>query len=335
MSNHQLPFENLDYEKIKVQRFSDPSIQYNIFVSVASYRDDELAPTLYDMYCKAKNPNGIRTFCLMQTTQEDAFNINPKNNILSTFPIDFGEIDASLSKGVCWARAFCQNEYSNETYFLQIDSHMRFAHNWDETLIQLLHDTEDRKAILSCYPPGFNPQDKTLAPNILYNKVVSFEENYSPTLRGHHIVSDEEYEAHKLHQWIAAGFFFTYGNFCKEVQYDPFHYFIGEELDLTLRAYTRKWNSYAPRECVIWHYYFVKEKNNRVLHWDENPHWVRLWELSDQRIGYKLNMISKEDCKTETLEYIEFFQLGKERTLAQFEEALGINFKTKSIRREV
>ena len=331
MSINKIPFKNLDYEKIKIQRFSDSKIQYNLFISVASYRDEELEPTLLDLYSKAKHPGRIRTFCLMQTAKEDSFNIQPNTSTLNKYPIDFGEIDASLSKGVCWARAFCQHQLSNETYFLQIDSHMRFAQEWDKILIDLLHETNDNKAILSCYPPAYTPSEDKLTPSLLYNKIVDFEANHSPRLKGQIIYSEEEYEEKKLHQWISAGFFFTYANFCKDVPYDPYHYFIGEEIDLTTRAYTRNWNSYSPKKCLIWHYYFIKEENSRVLHWEENPDWIRIWKLSDDRIRFKLKLLTKKDCEIEALENIELFQLGKERSLAQYEADLGINFKTKSI----
>jgi hypothetical protein len=329
--SNKVSFEHLDYEKIKIHRFSNSKKKKNIFVSIASYRDEQLEPTLLDLYAKAKYPDQIRSFCLMQQSNEDSFNINLNTTFLNKYSIDFGEIDASISKGVCWARAFCQEQQSNETYFLQIDSHMRFAQDWDETLIKLLYDTNDAKAVISCYPPAYTPDNINLIPSIVYNKPVEFEYNHSPKLKGQLINSDEEYEQNKLHQWISAGFFFTYTNFCKEVPYDPYHYFIGEEIDLTTRAYTRNWNSYAPKVCLIWHYYFIKDVNTRILHWEENKNWIRLCQLSDERVKFKLKIVAKETCDIEALQNIQLFQLGEDRTLEQFEQDLGINFKRKRI----
>lgn len=331
MLRSKIPIEQLNYDKIKIHSFSKPSKKYKIFVSIASFRDEELESTLIDLYTKAKHPESIRTFCLMQTSNEDPFNINPYTTKLKIFSIDFGEVNATLSKGVCWARALCQQQLLNEKYFLQIDSHMRFAQDWDASLVELLHETEDSKAILSCYPPAYQPNNTNLIPAIIYNKTISFEDNHSPKLKGHIINSDLEYEKHKLHQWISAGFFFTYANFCKEIPYDPYHYFIGEEIDITTRAYTRNWNSYAPKKCLIWHYYYIKEDNTRVLHWDADSNWIRLSQLSDERVKLKLKIITKEDCNDESKKNIDLFKLGEDRTLEDFQSELGINFKNKSI----
>ncbi len=52
-----------------------------------------------------------------------------------------------------------QKLWAGEEYYLQIDSHMRFAPGWDEQLIHWLAACEQQaqfgKAVLSTYPPDF------------------------------------------------------------------------------------------------------------------------------------------------------------------------------------
>ncbi len=43
-------------------------------------------------------------------------------------------------------------------YYLQIDSHMRFAHHWDDFLISELRACPSNKPVISTYPPGYKGQ---------------------------------------------------------------------------------------------------------------------------------------------------------------------------------
>ena len=57
--------------------------------------------------------------------------------------------------------------------------------------------------------------------------------------------------------FIAAGFFFTRSEILKDIPFDPFlpWTFMGEEISLSLRAWTHGWNMYAPRKNLIIHQY--------------------------------------------------------------------------------
>jgi len=101
-----------------------------IFISIASYRDPELLPTLRDMVMKAKNPELLRIGICWQKTEEESI-----EEFLYNDNVRIYECDWKKSKGACWARHIIQkNLYKNEQYFLQLDSHHRFLQNWDEHL---------------------------------------------------------------------------------------------------------------------------------------------------------------------------------------------------------
>lgn len=322
-------FMHLGYEEIAHTQYNQlPNPQ--IFISIASYRDSELKHTLYDLYKKAKYPDAIRTFCLNQYSKDDVFNLEHNDPYLRQFNIEFGEVEYQKSRGVCWARNYCQLQYNNEPYFLQIDSHMRFTENWDTELINSLEQIQDPKGIISCYPPEYNPKDEQLIPSIVYSKPVSFADNHSLIIKGIPVVDQDDYQINCRHQWVSAGFLFTYGKFCSEVPYDPWHYFQGEETDLTLRAYTRDWNIYAPDKCLIWHYYHREGENDRTRHWEDNPEWVRLKKLSDERMMFKLQL-SSFDARKESLLFVDKFRLGDNRNIDDFENELSVNFQQKLI----
>jgi len=113
-----------------------------IFVQIASYRDPQLIPTIKNMLENSKFPENLRLSIARQYHVDDNF------DDLSEFKTDerFKVIDIPYteSKGVCWARNLTQQQYDGEEYTLQIDSHMRFEKDWDEMLIGMIKQLQDK-----------------------------------------------------------------------------------------------------------------------------------------------------------------------------------------------
>jgi hypothetical protein len=57
--------------------------------------------------------------------------------------------------------------------------------------------------------------------------------------------------------FMGAGFFFTHAQFLVDVPFDPFlpWLFMGEEVTLSIRAWTHGFNIFAPRKNLIGHQY--------------------------------------------------------------------------------
>ncbi len=127
-----------------------------IFVQIAAYRDPECQWTIKDMFEKAKHPERVFAgICWQFIKEEDNFCFEEPSPLPKQVRV-IG-IDARESKGVCWARAKVQNLWRGEEYTLQIDSHMRFEQNWDETLINMLAQCDSPKAVLTTYPADYTP----------------------------------------------------------------------------------------------------------------------------------------------------------------------------------
>ena len=106
-----------------------------IFISIASYRDKELVPTIKDCLNQAQYPDRLRFTICWQHSKEDKWdNLDEFKNDRRFNIID---IDYKDSRGACWARHHIQKFYDNETYSLQLDSHHRFIKNWDEECIKM------------------------------------------------------------------------------------------------------------------------------------------------------------------------------------------------------
>jgi glycosyltransferase involved in cell wall biosynthesis len=129
-----------------------------IFIQIASYRDPQLIPTIDDMLDNAKYPENLRIGICNQYHPDDEFSNITKYRLDDRFRII--DVLYSDSKGACWARNQIQQVYSGETYTLQIDSHMRFEENWDETLIGMITQLQEKgfnKPLLTGYVSSFNP----------------------------------------------------------------------------------------------------------------------------------------------------------------------------------
>jgi putative ubiquitin-RnfH superfamily antitoxin RatB of RatAB toxin-antitoxin module len=244
----------------------------SIFVSIASYRDSQLTDTIDSLLENQSGNNNIVIGVCMQDTLEKYNEFKYKNhpNVTTLF------VPYTESIGVGWARHKVQQEiYTNEDYFLQIDSHSRACKNWDEILINQINKCDTHKAVLSTYPNNFDKHDSSqkyfLANTASWLKVTRLVEGEKivPTSGGI-VKSDKPI----LGFWVAAGFLFTRGSWAKQVVYNPDIYFSGEEDHLSLISYLNGWDVYVPETSTIWHDYtdnrLQSKTKYRRLHWEDH-----------------------------------------------------------------
>mgnify|MGYP003385973161 CR=1 FL=1 len=101
-----------------------------IFVSVASYRDPQLIPTIQNMINMANKPEILRIVVCEQNDVNDKFTLPNMSHV------EIIRMDSHDARGPCYARYLIQQKYGGEQYYLQIDSHTRFVNGWDTKLIR-------------------------------------------------------------------------------------------------------------------------------------------------------------------------------------------------------
>ena len=92
-------------------------MSYKIFVQIASYRDPELIPTIYDLVEKADNANSLKIIVAWQ--HDDNESIIPIQSLFDSkkyngLKIEMIDIPYTDSKGVCWARNLIRRKYRGE-----------------------------------------------------------------------------------------------------------------------------------------------------------------------------------------------------------------------------
>jgi [Skp1-protein]-hydroxyproline N-acetylglucosaminyltransferase len=136
-----------------------------IFVSIASYRDEELQHTLFSLFSAASHPERLRVgVCCQYHPSEDLHHFERVlPDPCQAQQVRLLHLDWRYARGPCFARYMIQQRlWSGEEYHLQVDSHMRFEKGWDVYLMRELQQcnalTKDSKAILTTYPPDFRCQ---------------------------------------------------------------------------------------------------------------------------------------------------------------------------------
>ncbi|WP_306215892.1 GlcNAc-transferase family protein [Actinoplanes sp. RD1] len=284
-----------------------------IMVSVAAYRDPELVPTVLDCLAKAERPDELRiVVCWQHLGDEDISAIadDPRVHVL--------DYDARQSQGACWARAEVMRHYRGEDWFLQIDSHTRFTPGWDTRLIELAGVTGAAKPIITCYPPDYQPGAEYTGSGEPTEIIVGgWMSDGFPWLSQRAL--DDRSGKPVPANFVAGGFLFAPGSLVTEVPYDPYLYFQGEELTLSLRAYTWGYDLFHPTEVLAWHYY-VRADSPR--HWTDHlgEDGARTWHQRDKASRRRIvNLLRYPDNGR--------YGVGTVRTLDDYQAYTGLSFR--------
>jgi len=295
-----------------------------IFIQIASFCDPQLIITIKDCIENSKYPENLVFGITNQYNPNDKFNIDEFQND-NRFRIE--NILHTESKGACWARNLLQKRYSGETYTLQIDSHMRFAPNWDIEMIGMIEHLQDKghkKPLLTGYVSSFDPdndpQGRVQEPwRMVFDRFIP----ESPVFfLPETIPKWQELSEPIPARFYSAHFCFTLGQFCIDVPHNPEYYFHGEEISIGVRAFTHGYDLFHIHKPLIWHEY---ERKGRVKQWDIDKEWFKKNEHS-----HKLN---RQLFGMDGEEMIDFgeYGFGKERSLESYEKYAGVKFSIRGV----
>ncbi len=330
-----------------------------IFVSIASYRDDQCSDTLRNVIENADHPEHLHIFICQQNaiTDEDCKVIcsplrgepgitQPRSGDLRS-PCDRSKVKIERlhyneARGPVWARYRIQQHYGGEEYFLQIDSHTRLIKSWDTILKnQLDLCPNPDKAVLTQYPLEFDNVPKKdrgdpIKENWRIGKMRSglYIDKFGPEgfTRIQSDYTDEiERSPYPGVGW-AAGFSFSKGKFITDVPVDPYLYlFFGEQMDIIIRGYCAGYDFYSPTLTIAYHIY---TRDHRPTFW-QLTHQSSLEILARFRLYVKFGYLSKEQVPeryrfvlVDLDKYSPSGGEAAERTVEEYEKEAGIRLLT-------
>ena len=310
---------------------SSLSINEDIFVSIASFRDIKCIDTLKDLYNKSDNPHniycGVFTQIDINKRREYCYDYNfPYNANIRRLTINYKE-----AKGPLWARIkIIQNLYQNEKYFFMIDAHTTFKKGWDtefKKYINILKENKGvNKPILSGYPEDSSNTNTIQDSSYLLCNIVDGDK-YPKVLSSVTKPAGYFYKSY----FVAAGCFFTYGLYLKEIDIvhiakELQHIFSGEEILLALLAYVNGWDIYSiPHSYVLHQYKTNKDKD------DDNTNWYTYVDRKIEQQSYDQLEILLTSNKLDKVRKVEDFY--KEIQFNPNEKTMDLKFTSQSMKR--
>lgn len=298
-----------------------------IFVSIPSYRDPECQSTIQALFGQAERPDLVYVgVCWQLHPRSDAhcFSRAPRRPA----QIRTATLDYRSARGPCFARAACQRLWRGEEFYLQIDSHMRFARGWDSKLKAMLAEAEHKSArpILTTYPSGYEPGRPLSTdprPSVLCAK--GFANDGMLRIAAKRLAKPPSAPVPSL--FWAAGYAFSRAEVIREVPYDPGleNLFFGEEASMAARLWTHGWDFFCPSSNVVFHLWSRKGRPTfRELRADP--------AVEAHARAMVLRMLSSAGpAEGETNGK---FTLGPARSLRQFLEHVGVDFENKTITKQ-
>jgi hypothetical protein len=300
-----------------------------IFVHIPAYRDRECQWTLRDMFERARRPDRVFAGVCWQTVPEedaDCFRVRPRAEQVRAV-----SFHAREARGLGWARAQAQALWQGEEYSLQLDSHMRFADDWDELLLELLAACDSPDPVLTHYPLGYTPPD-TRAPfvrphvQVIRRFLPSGLLDFSAEAVPEGVAVDRPMPTAA----VAGGFIFGAARILRDVPSDPELYFNGEEPNLAVRLWTAGFDLFSPHVDVVYHYY---ERKDGTRQWNDAAR--RDPGERQARTFRRLRLLCEPAAfSPEEVAELGHYGLGSHRGLADYEAYAGVSFAARSISRQ-
>ena len=303
----------------------------SIYVQIAAYRDPDVVNTLKDIVKQSSKKHKIVINIIDQYSPDDNF-----YDIEKTFKhlkcnafasLKYKKILYTETKGVCWVRHLLNEDYSGEDFTLQLDSHHRFEKNWDTTLISMLDSLCDagyKKPLLTTYCPGYLTSDETKYPFATQMDFDRFTPEGAVFFSSGVIPNWENKKLPVPSRFISGHMIFVQGSFCKEVPYDPYYLFHGEEINLTVRAYTHGYDLFHPHKPVVYHEYSRSHRPKKC--WDDDPQ----WGLKNDKSHLRNRKFFQMDGEKKDIDFGKY-DLGTVRTIEQYEEYSGVRMRSRSV----
>lgn len=299
----------------------------SIFIQIAAYHDYELPKTILNAIEQASGEYKIH-FGVHNSYYEPNHIHVPNITVVDTVKIRLLESQAPENIGVGASRSMANSLYDGEDYYFQIDSHSRLAKDWDINLVNCLKSYQDcgiKKPLITTYPASYYYDDCLM--EVISNSYevtnISFHEkpDFSDTMIPHQTAVGSNDKCSKS---VSAGSIFTIGEFHK-IAVNKKMAFWGEEILIAARAFTHGYDLLLPDKQNVFHLYYAHDKtfqhNLRRHVWSDWP-----------QQHAEADAISRAEVKRILTEgVIGDQELGTDRTLEQFGEYAGLDFKTGTV----
>jgi len=298
----------------------------DIFISIASFRDTELVPTINNLIENCSDPkrlkfnifmqfgDELRPFELIQKTQKRGATLNVKC------------VPHQESKGVCWARHHLLSLYNGEDFYLQLDSHHRASKSWDLECIKMVDDLKDigYNPTLSAYLPSYSPFDESRVDEAWRLSVDRFTPEGCLFFIPDTMPNFKKRKLPMRSRFASGHFIFSEGDICSIPFYNPDYFFHGEEIFASCSLERHNKQLFAPSKPLLWHEYSRNYRGNKKV-WDTMPDWVER--------NNKCHSINRQYFHIDPRGDYDFtpYEKNAKFSIQDYEKFAGIHFKSRSV----
>lgn len=327
---------NIEYERETAHRLQRNS-RKTIFLSIASYRDQECNHTLMSALENAAYPAALSAGIVQQnnmTVDDDCLDTYCAQSQLCRDMRRRGQLRIMRvpnedAKGPTVARSWAESLLKDEDFYLQVDSHTHFAPHWDIKMLEDWEATQNEYAILTVYPMPYGA-DPDLLPHVCQARFSGDAADQGfPQFKSYII---PKVTKPQLQPFWAAGFSFSRSHATKRVPYDPHtaYLFHGEEFSRGARLWTHGYDFYSPSENFVLHHYGRKVRRPDTEGGERWNRGYKVLQKSGQRVKLVLHMqLDPKKPKEFDKDELEKYGLGKQRSWEQYLQFAGINLEKK------
>jgi hypothetical protein len=265
--------------------------------------ETELENTVKRFFEDADYPENLLFSIVSQSTD------HPDLSFIEMEQLRYIKINPEDAYGVSWARAVAASQFSNYTYYLQLDAHMFSEKSWDTKLIALYEKekTTKPKLVLSSYPAAYSI-DSTGNRQTLKDQsqvMCSFKGVTFGEWGVKHWISSTTKS-----YYIQGALLFSEKKFLLEVPIISDVSFSLEETINSIRAYQAGYEVCAFTDPIFYHFYAMDRiaYNNNPKPWDKKNRVTRLTDLENKKS-------KKELLKNYEINYQKFLKFCKETGL--------------------
>jgi len=308
-----------------------------IFISIISCKEHFIEQTVLSALNNAKNPENIYIGIFNTVIDNDPLFINIENvkvvNFYCKNPMGIG---FSRKK----ATEICPED---TTYILQIDAHMLFENNWDESLIKNIKNieikTKNKKNIISSFLNNWiidENKNITINEKIIFDiKNIEMDYFLSPINIKYRWNSNQTYPqtwGYELDSWkeddffeissVSGNFVFSRKELFDQIKYDERGTWGSDEGIFAMRAWTRGYKIYTIKNKIAYHLNKDVMKDKLKSDWRNNAEGI----VEDEEI---------ENKKVLNFKIIKNIYTGKElgefgspniKLLKEYEKFCDFNF---------
>eukprot|EP00546_Thalassionema_frauenfeldii_P007526 CAMPEP_0178916450 /NCGR_PEP_ID=MMETSP0786-20121207/12649_1 /TAXON_ID=186022 /ORGANISM="Thalassionema frauenfeldii, Strain CCMP 1798" /LENGTH=495 /DNA_ID=CAMNT_0020589793 /DNA_START=125 /DNA_END=1612 /DNA_ORIENTATION=- len=354
--------ELVPWDRQYIRRLPIPRNDDSIFLSIATYRDENCFNTLSWAFGNSSHPDRLFVGLVQQNCYSDCrsgvisgkgtIEVPPDDDCPELFCQKHPEYCSQIrplrlketeSLGPYGARFLASKLYGGEQWYMQIDAHMTFLNKWDEITVRSLHKAPSKKPVVSHYPPGHTmdlAEHWAVRPaGRLCGPIFSKPDGAMIRMEGLKKWDKIKIPIPRFAPFAAAGFLIGTAQLLKEVPFDPFlpWIFMGEEIIMSARLWTSGYDLFSPAQAVVGHIYVRK---NKPKFWESMHRYFRkaghddLEALILLRVKHQLGYpeASRDLVKHSSLiDHLSTYGIGYNRTLDDYMKYAGIDVIRKEI----